>query len=468
MKKNVLCLALLMFSLSANAQEVTKVIVNEAGITLDIPYFELETAEGTKAYQVKLYSPPNSEEPTFLVDWPSLQIVSDATIGSETYFQAQNATKRLKAAIEAEVNNNSNMENAALLVAIADKSFIFSQAAGIANSETGQLMTPNHPFRIASVSKTVTAAVVLLMIEAGIFNLDDSLGKLLTDSEIPGDFTVNDILIIDGVGRGSDITVRQLLSHRSGLKDYLFDPIPGKDESFFILAVLDIFGAGNGFAKKQWNAPDEFLEFYLSNWSSAGVAVPGKVFHYADTNYALLGKLIEKYDGSSLAQVYRKRIFNPLGMHDTYLEWFEDRHGYFDLAHHFLDFSAFGLGNLNIVSKGINTSSDWAGGGLVSTLSDLHKFMDALFHNRLFSRQDTFNAMTEILSKKDDDSGYGLGLEYNKIDGLEVWGHNGFWGVEMLYVPEKNAILVVTTNQVEQEPRVLLKKAFSILIEANW
>ena len=148
----------------------------------------------------------------------------------------------------------------------------------------------------------------------------------------------------------------------------------------------------NGLLTKMWQ-PKEILGYYhKSGLPSCPKFAPGAGFHDADTNYVLLGLTIESLTGRSLAENFRSRILEKCGMVDTYFLYREEACGS-GLAHHF----AFnGQQNLDIIQIGMNTSLDWAGGGLVSTVDDLARFIRALFHGKFFQRRETLAVMTAV------------------------------------------------------------------------
>jgi D-alanyl-D-alanine carboxypeptidase len=147
---------------------------------------------------------------------------------------------------------------------------------------------------------------------------------------------------------------------------------------------------------------------------------PGIAFHYADTNYILLGLLIEKLTGHSLHQELRTRIFDPLGMDHTYLAYathpttepWEGRH------------SDHWGSNTPLVSSGLNLSMDWGAGGEVSTVDDLSIFVRALAAGKLFKREATLREMF-LLPDGIEQPFYAAGIiAWPADDGL-ILHHNG-------------------------------------------
>src|SRR5881394_3567107 len=158
-----------------------------------------------------------------------------------------------------------------------------------AASGTTQLNTKNPPradtyFRIASNTKTMTAAVIMRLVQENKLSLDDPLSKY-----------------VPGVPNGDNITIAQLLEMRSGLYNYTYAPE--------VSASLDQDPT------KVWS-PTEVLAIAFAHPPNFP---PGTAFEYCNTNYALLGLTAERVDGRPLAQAMQDRLFGPLGMHDTLL-----------------------------------------------------------------------------------------------------------------------------------------------------
>jgi D-alanyl-D-alanine carboxypeptidase len=139
-------------------------------------------------------------------------------------------------------------------------------------------------FRIASNTKTMTAAVIVLLAQEGKLSLDDPVSKY-----------------VPGVPNGDNITITELLNMRSGLYSY--------DDAPEFWAILD------GDPTKVWS-PAEVLAIAFKH---PPYFPPGTDFHYSNTNYALLGLIAEKMDGKPLASCFQDRLFGPLGLKDTLL-----------------------------------------------------------------------------------------------------------------------------------------------------
>ncbi|SDZ84143.1 D-alanyl-D-alanine carboxypeptidase [Thiothrix caldifontis] len=334
-----------------------------------------------------------------------------------------------------------------LLLDVPQQQYRYARAQGLANPQTGETMSMAYPFRVASISKVFTATVVLQLVEEGYLTLDTPLSRLLDNTLLPAGYTLDDLHVMGGVKAGGSITVRQLLQHTAGLRDYLADTPTAQDGNGLFAQMIGevLSNNGQGLASRQWNGR-ALLGYYLSSGLAANaLAAPGRQFEYSDTHYLLLGLVIEQVTGQSLSANYRGRIFNRLGMVNTWHEGFETGRG--RLAHHFYNLVAQG-NNLDITATSLNTSAAWASGALVSTTEDLTLFLRALMHRELFRERTTLQLMRQTSGVSPN---YGLGLQRAVFNGREMWGHAGFWGTMMLYDPANDTALVMTVNQANRD-----------------
>jgi D-alanyl-D-alanine carboxypeptidase len=305
----------------------------------------------------------------------------------------------------------------------------FEGAAGRAVAG-GAAMTPTADFEIASVTKTFTAAVVLLLVEEGALSLDEGLGTALPAWE-------SGLLVVDGVDRTPEITLRQLLNHTSGLPHHwTADPRAGVDSNAF----LDAFLAD---PDRFWT-PEEILAT-VPDLAPAGA--PGERWHYSDANYLLLGLIVERATGSPLRDVLRARLFQPLGMDHTWTSFREDQpgSGSEEPASHRYE------GSWDLSDK-THQSADWAGGGLVSDVADLSGFLRALSDGRVFAQDQTLDAMRTPVDTGTAHVSYGLGLfEVALDDGSALWGHEGH-GNSFLYLHDTTGTIYTgTLNQTQND-----------------
>lgn len=232
---------------------------------------------------------------------------------------------------------------------------------------------------------------------------------------------------LKGLDDINELTIRKLLSHTSGLPDYFFD------KRFQTWVKED--------PNHIWQ-PDELIE--AATEDAELIFSPGTDFSYGDTASVVVGIAIERLLDCCLADAYRSIILAPLAMESTYLKWHEASRGD-NLSHHY-------DGDADL--WGMNLSFDWAGGGLVTTASDLTRFLKGLFCASLFSQE----WLAELLKWRDKTRWrphssaryirYGLGLGTNLAYGQEIIGVTGVWGAFAYYWPAGGATVTGTLNLV--------------------
>jgi D-alanyl-D-alanine carboxypeptidase len=245
-------------------------------------------------------------------------------------------------------------------------------AAGISSADSADSLGVHSLFRTASITKLFTATVILQLVDEEILSLDDTLADRLTNSpasEVP---------------YADSITVGMLLDHTSGVRSFT-DIDEFWDEAY-----------GERGLDRTW-LPAELVRYGLAQKPHFE---PGKTSEkkYSNSNYILLGMIIEKVTGEPLASAYRQRIYEPLGMTDTLLEGFDS--GLKRVQHSFLksgfkagykarrrDWKDAGLGGVYDVSGNyrLYNSWAWAAGGISSTTADLDRFLVGIQDGSLLS-----------------------------------------------------------------------------------
>jgi D-alanyl-D-alanine carboxypeptidase len=270
------------------------------------------------------------------------------------------------------------------VVLVRDGSDVTVRAAGTSDLATGRPMRVDDRFRIASLTKTFAATVVMQLVDEGRLSLDDPVERWL-----PG-----------VVPNGENITVRQLLGHQSGLFDFQDDP-----------SVLAPYLAGD-------------LDHYWSPLGLLGVATahpplfaPGAGVSYSATGYVALGLVVEAVTGHSMTREVRTRLFRPLGLRSTTFPdrgLIRTRH-----AHGYLIQPGQPLWDVTDVSP----SYYWTTGNIVSTATDVARFYDALFAGRLVSPA----RLAEMETTRPDERGvqWGLGLFHGRLRCGDYYGHDG-------------------------------------------
>ncbi|MEU0484965.1 serine hydrolase domain-containing protein [Streptosporangium sp. NPDC006013] len=273
----------------------------------------------------------------------------------------------------------------------------------------GRDLRVSDGFRTASSTKTVTAAVVLKLVEQGKLGLDDLISKYL------------DPKLIARLPYGSEITVSQLLTHTSGVFDYV------KDASWYDYVLAH--------PQKTWS-PTELVTWAIEHGTPYGK--PGEVYRYSDSGYVLAALVAQDAAGMPLHRLYRELLLEPLGMKHTYLEYWERPLG--PMAHPY-------LGDLD--THGFNPTFDtFGGGGLVSTAGDLTTFIRGLFEGKVFKDPRTLKTMLTITPQSEKaGTPYGMGIETETVADETIYGHGGFFGSFNYYSPKHRVSVTGTITQ---------------------
>ena len=310
--------------------------------------------------------------------------------------------------------------------------------AGVSDIVSGEAVTPDDYFRIGSITKPMTAALVLQLVDEGLLDLDETV-----DTYLPG--------WLDGHEFASEITVRQLMNHTNGLIEYAVDP------GFYTL-VSD-----------RLDQPLESEELFDFLATREPLFEPGTAYSYETGGFFTLGDVIETVTGNSAAEEMRARIFEPAGADNIYLAPQEQPpesvvNGYGrDLL--YVAGTALigredseGLTVDNSVRDGdpvIDTlgqpqeflrSAGWTGGGAEAQLESVSAVFKALFDGTVLSDEQIAEMTTTVF-----DANYGLGLSVNEIDGILVYSHGG--GVpgfrsQANYLPDLDITWAVSANLI--------------------
>jgi len=277
-------------------------------------------------------------------------------------------------------------------------------SAGIGSS-AGEALVSGRPFRVGSISKPFVAVMVLQLVDENVVSLDATLANYLPNTLV-----------------GGAITIRQLLSHKSGIANYTDQP------AFFQDAFAN---------PERLLTPDEILSYVLD--------VPaGEVgrFSYSNTNYILLGQLIEQLDSLDLNASLQARISGPLELYNTVFDGTSNVTLPDGLAGGWS--SSFGYDGDASDPYSAIASGAWAAGSLISTTDDLATFIKALVAGQLVS-SDSFAQMSDT-----GESDYGLGLQLFELPSGQVfYGHGGSipgYLSGMAIDPTDSTTLVILTN----------------------
>lgn len=223
----------------------------------------------------------------------------------------------VRALMQSKVNSEGKTPVHSIQVYISKGDSVFNEAVGFSDGKS-VFADKHNQYKIASITKTMTSVVILQLQEEGKLNINYPIREYLHDSKI---VRLNDLHIHKGVSYGNTITIQQLLQHRTGLADIFTDAA----FRFYLNEYLN--------KKQEWNSEKLMGRYYKYGLNKKTHFIPDSGYYYSDVNYFLLGLIIEKVSGETLAQQFRKRIFEPLKMSQTYFEYYEPAVGSGNFAH---------------------------------------------------------------------------------------------------------------------------------------
>lgn len=335
--------------------------------------------------------------------------------------------KKLQAIIDDQIGKG-NIHNMVAAVQSFDRSIDFVGAAGIADPQTDAMMKANTPYFIASVTKMYTAAIIMRLVQEKRIDLSQSIREYLPDS------LTRAIHIYKGMDYSDRIKVSNLIEQSSGLADHEADkPRGGK-------SILDELKAGND----RYIETAEAVEIVRGLPAKFPPGTQGKAY-YSNTNYRLLGSIIETVTKKPMTENYQEKIIEPLDLRNTYL---------FDWTTPYSDETPASIYLKDAPAKVPKyLSSNISDGGLVSTATECVIFLRAFFEGQLFDKtylewMTNWNAIFFPLR-------YGYGLMNFKLPRFfwptplpEFIGHSGSTGSFAFACPSKSLYLAGTVNQI--------------------
>lgn len=300
--------------------------------------------------------------------------------------------------------NIPNVPGASVAV-IRDGRFIFKKSYGLANLECNIPVSEFTNFRIASVSKQFTAMAIMILKQSGRIDYDESIVRYFSCCPQIWD----------------RITIRNLLSHTSGLLDYEDLVPPDCKTPLGDSDVLDLL-------KTQ-------QETFFT---------PGTQYKYSNTGYAFLALIVEKVSNKRFVSFMKENIFDPLGMENTVVfakgmnEVKNRAMGYKEVENGF-EFADQSL-----------TSSVLGDGGIYASIMDYFKWDQALYGERLIKRDILNEAFTPQVLLDGSFTHYGFGWRIDEKSGLKIIHHNGStcgFSTAVRRIPQKRFSLVIFTNR---------------------
>ena len=332
--------------------------------------------------------------------------------------EAQNLEQRLQQRLDS-AHKAGRFAGAQIGVALPDGSTL-AVATGFADTAKKETMTTRHLLLQGSVGKTYASAVAMQLMHEGKIGLEDPISKYLGDepwfSRLPN---------------AQSITVHQLMNHTSGLVRYEFN------ERF----TADLSAGGD----RVWK-PQELVAYILD---TAAPFAAGQGWDYSDTNYIVLGMIMEKVTGKSYYDLARERILQPAQLRETVPS---DARVIRGLANGYAGANnPFGGSDAMLVDGRmvINPQFEWTGGGMASSARDLAKWGKRLYDGAAFDPSMLPKLLDGVPSRLGQNVKYGLGVIIRETPSGTLYGHSGFfpgYQAEMLYLPQQKAAIAFQVN----------------------
>jgi len=293
-----------------------------------------------------------------------------------------------------------------VLVGVASRGrLVHWKAYGMANVELSVPVNDSTVFEIGSISKEFVGAVVMQLVEEGRMGLDDGIHQFLP--YLPSEWL--------------GVTVRQLLTHTSGIPDY--EEIQTYEAYRFRFTPEEIIRVAH-------SRPMDFA--------------PGTGYYYSNTGYFLLSMMVERVEGRPLGQILQERIFGPLGMGQSRMSDPEDI-----IPHRAAGY--YVNGTMDLVNRDpTQTSSTLGAGGIVSSLLDMVKWDEALYGTDLLGADSKEAMWTPAILPDGRNTNYGFGWRTGEYRGRWTVGHNGMvagFVAAFLRIPEEEMAVIVFANR---------------------
>ena len=352
-----------------------------------------------------------------------------ASMGCGGRAAAMDAAARIEPALQERVDTAVRQVLArtgvpsASIALVRDERLIYAQAYGDAALDPRRPALPSMRYPVGSISKEFTAASLLLLEAQGRLSLDDPAGKF-----------------VGRLGPAAGVTIRELLSHTSGVRDYW-------PQDYRLPDMRQPVSAGT----------------IIERWGSKPLDfAPGTAWQYSNTGYVIAGVIAEKVGGTPLFEQLSERIFRPLGMRsvvdvDVNALPKSDPTGYL----------RYGLGPLRPAAP---AAPGWlyAAGELAMTASDLARWDIALMQHRVLSAAGLRQLTREVVLANGAGTGYALGLDVALEHGRRVLSHggeiDGFTSHHLFYPDDGVAVVVLTNQEAVDASETIAKRLGEIVL----
>lgn len=297
------------------------------------------------------------------------------------------------------------LNNTGITAIVSSKGkIIYKKALGMANAELNVPMQTDNVFRLGSITKQFTAIAILQLMEQGKLNVQDELTKFIPDYPV----------------KDAKITIENLLTHTSGIRDYtsIRDTAQRSKMDFTPVEMISYFK----------NQPMRFA--------------PGAKYEYSNSNYFLLGYIIEKITGKTYAQYLEENFFQPLGMSNS--SYASDTKIIKNRA------AGYTMGKQGIENAAaLSMTQPYAAGAVLSTVEDLFKWQQAIQSYKLVKKETLEKAFAKYRLSNGAESNYGYGWRLGSIQESSTIWHGGLINGFMttaLYLPKEDVYVAVLSN----------------------
>ncbi|UCG87739.1 MAG: beta-lactamase family protein [Gemmatimonadota bacterium] len=335
-----------------------------------------------------------------------------------------------------ELYQESGVPGVSAALVLADGT-VLPLVAGMADTILDTPMTPESRLLQGSVGKTYVSAVALQLVHEGVLDLDAKVSAYLGAE-----------LWFERLPNHGEVTVRQLMNHTSGIVRYEFN------ERF----IADLLAAPD----KVWQ-PVEQLAYLLD---TEAPFAPGNGWDYSDTNYIILGMIIERLTDNTYYDELRRRVLEPLKLHNTVPSNSRRIPGL--VQGYAGGDNAFRMPDAVIVDGefAINPQFEWTGGGIASTATDLARWGKALYEGSAFDPSMLAVLLDGVPARLGPDTEYGLGVIIRPTPLGASWGHSGFFPgylTELAYFPDHRLVVALQVNS--SDTRNVRMRALQMLLE---
>jgi CubicO group peptidase (beta-lactamase class C family) len=307
---------------------------------------------------------------------------------------------------------------------VQDGAILYHKAFGMANMELGVEMTPEHVFRIGSITKQFTACAILKLAEEGKLDLQDDITKYIEDYPT----------------HGHTITIEHLLTHTSGIKSYT--------------GMMEWTAE----VRKKNFTPTELIDFFKNQPMDF---VPGEEFRYNNSAYFILGYIIELVSGKPYDTYIEETFFKSLGMDNSYYGSTSR------IIHNRAD--GYARGDEGYINDDfLSMTQPYAAGSLLSTVDDLYKWYRAVMNNEVISQASLEQATSSYVLSNGKHTDYGYGWFIGNIQGSHNIQHgggiNGYLTASM-FLPEEDLFVAVFSNCTCTDPGDAAVKMAAIALD---